>query len=985
MNVQLISIDSIELSQRSMNALHRAGVHTVGVMLEHTRESLSDIRNLGAKSIEEILEKIEEYKNIEKTGGCDIEQADARAFSMPENMDVWLETDDGKKVVSDYFEAYNTKISEIDYLSAKAYNLLVFAGYEMVYQIINMTISELMQIPKVDEMLAKEIKKSCHYFTRNYQERIIEYCEKIQVKNENDNIEISIFAYFKMPEYHDAIIEFVKSNDKEIERSELGNRPKNQLIKNGYKLLSDIIFMTRSEFQRIPAMGVTSIEAIEQMIFDYLQKNESKMIAYILGDESALWDDSAIEQMILDLYHEKPFYGFSFADFKESLQLDAKVSDDRLKSIIGGLLASEQLEYVDYRCYRVYESFQSFLSKSNIDARSLEMIESRLQGDTLDEIGKRYDLTRERVRQIVKRDVEKIKNEYSLLTGMDYFDEDYYQYFYSNYNFDKKVAEEWFGISQIFFHYMELTDVRQGKKELVTALEDYQSLNVGLRLKIKNYLNRDKIFIDNRWVEKKRIALEEVVVKRFCRENVSFDDFVEIYNDFLRDEEIPYDEKIYYTKDVLRTRKNILSDSHFLLWKQNEQIRYYDIDGRDYTELLDTLNLSSYENIELSTLKFMEDYPEIMDRFDIRDQYELHNLLRKIVPEGSYHDFHCGRMPMICFGAFDRDEAILDLLIDNAPISQSDLCELIHKEYGYDPLVVQASYLKSFTQYYHNGSYIMDQKIMPEVQRKQLKELLTEDFYYIDRIREIYRKSFPDGDVEMVNPYNLKRMGFTVLSKYAVQNHSSLEAYCEHILTNDEIIDITKYRKQMVYVQMFSQKLMELKRKLEVIEFEPNQIINISKLEKSGVTRADIGEFCDAVYDFVDDDTYFSMSQIKSEGFNSALFELGFSDWFYSNLLVSDERFSFGMMFGNLIFYKGRKNITIKNFIASIIRDAGVIDTFDLMNELTDIYGCSVKEKWDVLYRVQGTEIYYDKILDRFYKNENAFEQELEQMGGVSL
>ena len=55
------------------------------------------------------------------------------------------------------------------------------------------------------------------------------------------------------------------------------------------------------------------------------------------------------------------------------------------------------------------------------------------------------------------------------------------------------------------------------------------------------------------------------------------------------------------------------------------------MDGRDYEELLETLKLNAYQNVELSTLKFMETYPEVMKKYDIRDQYELHNLLRKIV------------------------------------------------------------------------------------------------------------------------------------------------------------------------------------------------------------------------------------------------------------------------------------------------------------------------------------------------------------------
>ena len=60
MNVKILSIDTIGLSVRSTNALHRAGVHTVGEMLNYSEETLSKIRNLGKKSIEEIIEKVKE-------------------------------------------------------------------------------------------------------------------------------------------------------------------------------------------------------------------------------------------------------------------------------------------------------------------------------------------------------------------------------------------------------------------------------------------------------------------------------------------------------------------------------------------------------------------------------------------------------------------------------------------------------------------------------------------------------------------------------------------------------------------------------------------------------------------------------------------------------------------------------------------------------------------------------------------------------------
>jgi hypothetical protein len=89
---------------------------------------------------------------------------------------------------------------------------------------------------------------------------------------------------------------------------------------------------------------------------------------------------------------------------------------------------------------------------------------------------------------------------------------------------------------------------------------------------------------------------------------------------------------------VRRTRGNRLADSTLCLWKQGEKLRYYDIVGQDYTELFETINLSQFSNIEISTLKFFEDFPELMEKYDIRDQYELHNLLKKIIDVKDYND-----------------------------------------------------------------------------------------------------------------------------------------------------------------------------------------------------------------------------------------------------------------------------------------------------------------------------------------------------------
>ncbi len=987
MDIKDLTIDRIGLSVRSRNALYRANVHTVGDLLSYTEDSLRKLRNVGNTSVREILAVIEKYRCLDEqalTSDSDEEFKAKSDTPKLEDYDAWIASASGREFICAWMDKKDVGLEALESLSARAYNLLRLNGYKKLQQVIFVDKNDLMRLPHMNSGSTDDIEQACQLYLQNNRDEIQKAYEEGSVDKDKDKRPLTVFEMLRLPEYHDSLLTFVKENDKGVQFLGLSVRAKNRLSEQNLEKLSDIIFYTREELLRIPGTGSGTADEIFRKIQDYLIENEDRIIAACSGDEEALLDDQSISERILSQFRELGFRGLSLQEIKDRLHLPELISETRLKHIIGKLLAAGELEYVDFRCYRIFKRFSDQLALCDtLSDRSRDIIKRRLQGKTLEEIGRDLDLTRERVRQIVKRDVQKVCEWNEHHTGESVFDEDYYRYFFETYAFDKNDAAKWFGMTPDICRYLEMRDVKHGKRDLQAAIDDYQNLDVGLRIKIKNYLNRDKLFIDGMWVEKRRASLEEVVIRKFCQNSVSFDEFAEIYNKFLEQEEIAYDEQIYYTDLNYRTRKNHLSDERYLLWKQNEQIRYYDIDGRDYTELFDALNMDAYENIELSTMKFVEDYSEIMEKYDIRDQYELHNLLRKVVPEGSFHDFHCGRMPMIRFGEFDRDAAILDILIDNAPISAVDLCAILHKEYGYDPSVVLANYLHSFNDYYFKGTYIVDQKAMPMDRKSVLTEDLTDDFYYIDEIRRKYITLFPDADPEEVNPYNLKTMGFLVYARYALQHYNTLDDYFEDILTRNDVTDLVPIRKRFAYVRLFSQKLMELKRDLQVIEFEPNQLIHFRRLEQAGITREMVWEFCDRIYEYVEDGAYFSAALLRKGGFVSELYDLGFSDWFYANLLIADPRFSFGTMFGSIILYKGRQEITIKSFETYLIKKYGSIDTYDLMTEMTDNYGCCITDHLDVIYKIRGTEVYYDRILDRLYANARIYDQEIEKAGVI--
>ena len=55
-----MNIDEMELSVRSYNCLKRAGINTVEELTNRTAEDMMKVRNLGRKSLEEVLGKLKE-------------------------------------------------------------------------------------------------------------------------------------------------------------------------------------------------------------------------------------------------------------------------------------------------------------------------------------------------------------------------------------------------------------------------------------------------------------------------------------------------------------------------------------------------------------------------------------------------------------------------------------------------------------------------------------------------------------------------------------------------------------------------------------------------------------------------------------------------------------------------------------------------------------------------------------------------------------
>lgn len=1003
-----VSIDELPmLSARAYNILSFSGYESLNSILHMTREELLQIPRMTGECADEIAllckdyirehpeineaadpEEIEEMRKdcreliLDGTGPDESEERVSVQESSENEPDSGSASDislavsqNDQTVLLEYVKINDVRIEDMD-VTVRTANVLRRAGYHYLSDFIFLPQEHFMSFRAFGKTSAEDLKRYISRYWSGHEEDIQLFLSgdyKIPERN------ITETTRHNEPADQEKLREFVRENDVSIHDMNVRARTFNALYKAGYRYLSEFIFLPSDYFRRLNGFGKTSEDDLKSYITGYWSAHDAELQAFVSGNADVLFPDHKLREMILNRYKGNEFTGFSYPEIKEKLKLPETITDERLKKVIGKMIADHQLEYLDFRCYCVLPKFEDYFSTcQNVEQRTVDMISRKLNGETLQEIADTTvpPITRERVRQIISKGVDRIHRQYQAETGYTRFDEDYYRYLYENYKIEKE-ALPWIGISASVLKYLGFLDIKSRGKSLEEAVSD-TGLSPALRLRIRNYLYRNKVHIDGTWIDKTRSNIEEYVLRKYCRDECHLDEFRNLYNGFLKEIGLENDQKLYLDDSALRNHKNKLVESRFVLSKQGEMIRYYDIDAQDYTDLLEELNLDAYENTRISTLKLMNEHPDIMKKYDIRDHYELHNLLRKIVEEGSYHGFEAKRMPQILFGTFDRDEALLNMMIDHAPVKQKDLVDLIHEEYGYNKNLIP-SYLKFLNEYYYNGTYTIDQAVMAPGKMKEMKDILTDDFYYFEEIRKIYKEKYPEDKIDVINPHNLKVMGFIVYSRYAVQNYSSLEAYFRSLLTKEDLQDITAYRKRFTYIQEFSSVLINMKRAREVVEYAPNRLIQIRKLEAAGITKAVLREYCDEVYDFLEDGEYFNIQSLREDGFSSVLYEQGFEDWFYANVLAFDERFSYGRMFSTMVLYKGQEYITIQSFLESLIENAGKIDTFDLIDLLQDRYGCTIKDKNDIRYKLSGSPVYYDEYLDCYYSSMELFDRELDE------
>lgn len=596
---------------------------------------------------------------------------------------------------------------------------------------------------------------------------------------------------------------------------------------------------------------------------------------------------------------------------------------------------------------------------------------------TLDEIGQKFGVTRERIRQIEDKALKKFNR------GFQKHFQKYYealsQLFMDKQKYlilkaTEKLVKYKLLIEIVFKSYENISFYIDFSIGLIVkndiSLEDLLDddvVSIDVKQKIEKFIYHDYVTIDNKKIKDNRVTILDYFLKAYCRKPQKFFDIQNLYMDMLINNGLNDRTDLLYDDSTLYNR---LTNLNYVLLSPGKVLRYYEPESIEY--IIKKINLTKYRNVEISARKIFFDNLDLMEKYEIYNEYELHNLLKK---NAHYLNVDFARMPTIRFGNANKENQVLELLKMLSPISYMDLARAYEDEYGVDTSTFCANYLDNISKYLVNGEYTLETDIMSETDLNALKDVLTEDFYWKEDLEDIYIKLVRNANLKNLNSYNLGKLNYSMASTCIYSSkYQSLSDYIKHFLSQD-IVNMN-INSKLRSLQTFYSHYSDFKNNLELIEFSPDMYINVHKLSSANIDRNVLIEYQNKVKTFCED-KFFTIYSLKNNGFKYDILDnLGFEDYFYSSILINDKNIQFKKISNVYLMKKGSNPFDIADFLIYVMGKLRKIDIYDLCDYIKTQYGLDIN-RYKIVSITKECSLYYNQITEKVYIDYDEFYNEI--------
>lgn len=981
-------ISDSKLSNRSKNQLIKNGYVYTYQLKNITDEVLENIKNLGAKSVQEIKEF---KRNIVSAYEVDIQ--------IPLDVPIEpLKKIEIKKVIDDEHILSILKINNVQIIS----------------DLIDLSYEDIQKFRNIDNNSALIIRNIC-----------IQLREKINIVDKNlfelvcryPSLNISEIIYDNIPKISTNIsikylFENRYKNELNIENHNFSKKEKKFLLTHDLNKINKLLSISYNNLLNNPGISKKSLNSIlkklsnqvvvqnnhtffignisrlylKESYYNYLLfmredllsnilNNMHTTINKILKDESfsinheidLLMGNEFINEYIYNLevneltskeilyaYIKNKPYTYSKREICDTTESHFKnlnsyaIFDELIKL---DLIATDEFDKV----YTKNPSILSYVAE-NYNENTLEMMKLRLEGNTLEDIGNIIGVTRERVRQVVKKVIDSTN---------EVFKEDENAYWFSNYNLDNKQYQWLF--KDNLYHYLS-NRYKKGNESWKHILDDDQA-STQLKMIVRNELLKDKIEIDNKIIPKTRISIIEYALEEYGQESLHLEDLSGVINLLL--EELGLDLEGFEID--IRYLENRLSDTSNAVSSGKKYYRYYDYDAYDWEYFYEEVNFDEWKNIEISSSILFKHHFLLMENYNIKNENELHNIIRRTYKNRKDLKVELTRMPNISIGHVNREQQIKDFMYEHAPIDVDKFVQLYSEKFGIKEQTIKANYLE------HIDEYIIDDYIKSDFDSidnnkvEIVKDIVKDkDFMFIEDLKKELHQDIPD--LQMI----LKYLEYKTFTSYILKNEyeTSVNYYNQHFYNNLDIVDLTNIDKRLWNLSSFSAWLYNKYKEMELLEFVPKKFITHKKLNEIGLTFDILEKFRIDVLEKLSDNKIWSINAIIDIVDNEKIDSFGFEPLFYRSILRGLENIYSNKIGGNYLLKRG-SDFRVSDLIEEEVKLVKMVDIFDLTEIINEMYDINL-EHYTLIEAIKKTNMYYDEIMEKVYLDLNYYYEEFE-------
>lgn len=736
---------------------------------------------------------------------------------------------------------------------------------------------------------------------------------------------------------HKRVLEVEKKENNKISFNEY--KKHNQNIGEKLKDLIDIFYYST----RFREPNKSSENILESIIYETLEKSREIVLESNRGKL-----ESYTETLLEYLLEAKKF--------KVIYENPRNEMEELINKTVLDLQEKKEVNTINRTHYM---NLEDFLEEKQIKNRDIMMIHLS-NGNTLEETARLYGVTRERVRQILKKIYNKIENfggvreeKYIHLMQYDFteekfskiFNEKKYVYYYLKYlsNSNKSVDTK-------------------SKKKLVELLDE-GILSENQEEALKEILSKEYIFLDeNKSLKKETGEILDYLLTQ-NEEQFTIEEFLNKYIKFLNNHDITLNtniENIRNLEGLLLRRKNIISSF-------GKKHRYYKYSEDTIDFFYEELDFDGYNNLIISTLKIFEDNKTLMELTDIKNEYELHNFLKKT---NRRDNIKYNKMPMIEIGESDYLNQIKLLMSQYSGVSRHEFSEIVESEYG----IRQETFLGSMQE--EIKKYIVDDKIkfigkkIPEEVIMKIKSNLTENFYSKDEIVK-YLKEIEIDYEELIFHENIASLGFTVTNNYIfTKKIDNMSEYLEEILLKKDFCTLNSVKKKVPRGSGFEAVFYKLRQGYKLLKINENKYLKIEYLNQFGVTEETIIDFLQKISET--DIKYYNTFSLKNKNFNHEIFNLEYDDYFYDEIIKVSKKKEYILLNNNNVIFVNEieKGVDyFKEFVKEKLERKAFINIYDLIGNFEEKFGLKDLKEAKIIEKIRKSGFYYTNITGNIYKN----------------